>query len=243
MLVYRSVFISDLHLGSKHCRVAAVLNFLKNVRCENLYLVGDIIDGWRLQKKWYWPKEHTDVLRQIMRMSNKGVNVVYIPGNHDEFLRTIIGKGTQFGNIKIQQKAVYESLKGERILVVHGDLFDYLMKTKFGRRVMSLGDWAYDVVAWINIKYNQWRKWRGLPLFSVAKYLKAKAKAAANFVGTFEEEMANYCKSKRYHGIICGHIHTPRISTIHGILYMNDGDWVENCSALVETLDGEWKII
>lgn len=241
--MYKSVFISDLHLGSKHCRHEELKSFLKDIRCENLYLVGDIIDGWRLQKKWYWPKEHTDIIRQIMRMASKGVNVVYVPGNHDEFLRSIIGKETQFGNIKIQQRATYTSLDGKRFLVVHGDLFDYLMKTRFGRKIMSLGDWGYDLVAWFNLKYNQWRKWRGLPLFSVAKYLKAKAKAAANFVGTFEIEMSNYCRSKNYDGVICGHIHTPNISNYNGILYMNDGDWVENCSALVETMDGEWKII
>lgn len=241
--MYRTVFISDLHLGSKHCRAKELIKFLKTVRCENLYLVGDIIDGWRLQKKWYWPKEHTDVLRQIVKMSNRGINVVYIPGNHDEFLRSFIGKSSKFGNIKIQQRAIYTSLSGQKLLVIHGDLFDYLMKTRFGRSIMALGDWAYDVIAWINIKYNQWRSLRGLSYFSIAKYLKSKAKTASNFVGTFEDEMVKYCKKKKYDGIICGHIHTPRISVIDDVLYMNDGDWVENCSALVETPDGEWELI
>ena len=241
--MYRSVFISDLHLGSKHCQAKRLLHFLKNTKCENLYLVGDIVDGWRLQKKWYWPKEHTDVIRQIIRMSNKGVNVYWIAGNHDEFLRTFMHKGLTFGKIHISNKEVYEDLNGKRYLVVHGDMFDYLMRSRFGKFVMNLGGLAYDIVAGLSIFQNRVRSWMGLGNWSLVKYLKHQVKHASNFVGQFEIEMTKYVKAKGYDGIICGHIHTPAIKEYDGITYMNDGDWCENCSALVETQEGEWKII
>lgn len=241
--MYRSVFISDLHLGSKHCQAKRLLDFLKNVKCENLYLVGDIVDGWRLQKKWYWPKEHTDVIRQIIRMSNKGVNVYWIAGNHDEFLRTFMHRGLTFGKIHISNKEVYEDLNGKRYLVVHGDMFDYLMRSRFGKFVMSIGGLAYDVVAGLSLLQNRIRSWLGLGNWSMVKYLKHQVKHASNFVGRFEIEMTKYVKAKGYDGIICGHIHTPAIKEYDGIIYMNDGDWCENCSTLVETQDGEWKLI
>lgn len=241
--MYQSVFISDLHLGSKHCQAEPLLEFLKNVRCKNLYLVGDIIDGWRLQKKWYWPKAHTDVLRQIVRMANKGVNVYYISGNHDEFLRTIFKKKADFGNITLCHRMDYQAINGKKLLVIHGDLFDYLMRSKFGRTIMSLGDFAYDTLAYLSWVIGHTRRFLGLKPWSLTKYLKHRAKAASSFVGSYEKEMSSYCKRKKYDGIICGHIHTPDIREIDGVLYMNDGDFVENCSALVETLDGEFKIV
>lgn len=241
--MYRSVFISDLHLGSKHCQADILLAFLKNIKCENLYLVGDIIDGWRLQKKWYWPKTHSNVVKQIIRMSNAGVNVYWIAGNHDEFLRTFMHKGLTFGKINISNKEVYTDINGKRFLVVHGDMFDYLMRSKFGRTVMNIGNFAYDVFAGINIFYNKLRKVFGMSYWSMIKFLKHNVKQASNFVGQFEGEMCNYVKHKGYDGIICGHIHTPKISKINGMVYMNDGDFCENCTALVETQEGEWKII
>lgn len=241
--MYRSVFISDLHLGSKHCQTKRLLDFLKNVKCENLYLVGDIVDGWRLQKKWHWPKEHTDIIRQIIRMSNKGVNVYWIAGNHDEFLRTFMHRGLTFGKIHISNKEIYQDLNGKKYLVVHGDMFDYLMRSRFGKFIMNLGGFAYDLIALLSIYQNRLRAMLGLGNWSLVKYLKYHVKHASNFVGQFEVEMSKYVKHKRYDGIICGHIHTPAIKEIDGMIYMNDGDWCENCSALVETQDGEWKII
>lgn len=240
---FKSVFISDLHLGSKHCKANELLKFLKSVRCENLYLVGDIVDGWRLQKKWHWPKEHTDVIRQIIRMSNKGVNVYWIAGNHDEFLRSFMHQGLTFGKIHISNKQVYEDMSGKRYLVVHGDMFDYLMRSRFGKFVMNLGGFAYDVIALLSVYQNRIRTFLGLDNWSLVKYLKHQVKYASNFVGQFEIEMSKYVKAKGYDGIICGHIHTPAITEYSGIVYMNDGDWCENCTALVEHLDGKWEII
>lgn len=238
--MYRAVFISDLHLGSRHCQVKKLLKFLQEVETEELFLVGDIIDGWRLSKKWYWPNSHSKVVRQLLKMKCR---VTYIPGNHDEFLRPWLKHSIALGNIQISNQHIYQSLDGRRFLVTHGDFFDYLMRSRFGRFVMSCGDIAYDLVVWLSAQLNKIRAWLGLPYWSLSKYLKAKAKYAASFVGQFEEEMANYCKRKGYDGVICGHIHTPNIREFSGITYMNDGDWCENCSALVETQEGEFKIL
>ena len=235
---YNAVFISDLHLGSKHCQSDKLLDFLKTVETNNLFLVGDIIDGWRLSKKWYWPKEHSNIIKEILK---KDIPVTYITGNHDEFLRSF-GK-FEVGNVKLVNQCSYTGINSERYLVAHGDMFDYLMRTKFGRRVMYVGDKAYNFLIYINAIVNSYRRWRNKPRWSLSKYLKRKAKAAANFVGNYEDEMIKYCDRKGYEGIICGHIHTPNIKTLDNITYMNTGDWCENCSALVETVEGTWEII
>jgi len=238
---YRTVFISDLHLGSKHCKVDELSKFLDNLDCEHLYLVGDIIDGWRLQKKWYWPQSHNKILTKILKLS-KRMNVTYITGNHDEFLRTF-GSKNNFGKIDIVNRATHVGVDGKRYLVIHGDLFDYLMKTQFGRLVMAIGDHAYDLLINVNTLIYNIRKLFGFNHWSLSKYLKMKAKSASNFIGSFEEKMVSYCKKRNYDGVICGHIHHPVIREIDGIVYMNDGDWVENCSALVEHMDGKYEII
>ena len=236
--MYKSVFISDLHLGSKHCQSDKLLHFIKTVETEQLFLVGDIIDGWRLSNKWYWPKEHSNILKAII---NKNIPITYISGNHDEFLRSF-GK-YEIGHIKITNSDSYTGVNGKKYLVIHGDLFDHLMRTRIGRKIMYIGDKAYDFLVYINTLLNLYRKRRNLPAWSLSKYLKKKTKAASNFIGSFENEMSKYCKAKGYDGIICGHIHTPNIRTVKGVSYMNDGDWCENCSALVETLEGKWEII
>lgn len=237
---HRSVFISDTHLGSKHCRDKELLSFLKQLKTEKLYLVGDIVDGWRLQKKWYWPNNHNRIIKEIIKIS-KHTDVYWISGNHDEFLRNI--DPINIGNIKVCNNLIHVGPNGKRYLVVHGDMFDYLMKTKFGRYVMKIGDLAYDSLIWINLFVNKIRNFLGRPYWSLSKYLKYKAKTASNFIGEFEIEMINYCKKRKFDGIICGHIHTPAIRELDGVTYMNDGDWCENCSALIEHQDGTFEII
>lgn len=237
---YRAVFISDLHLGSKHCNSDALLEFLTNINTEKLFLVGDIIDGWRLQKKWFWPNKHNRILQKILKIS-KDIEVVYITGNHDEFLRAL--PGMSFGNISIENRVSYLGLDGKKYLVTHGDIFDNLMRTKSGRFIMYLGDFAYDGLLYINRLVIGLRKLFNLPPWSLAKYLKRKAKAASNYINHFSLEISKYCKRKGYDGVICGHIHHAEIVEYDGIKYMNDGDWCESCTALVETQDGEWKII
>ena len=237
---YRSVFISDLHLGSKHCNSAELLTFLSNIQTEKLYLVGDIIDVWRLQKKWYWPKAHNQILRKILKISEK-TEVIYITGNHDEIFRRF--PDIRIGRITVEHRYVHIGLDSKRYLVVHGDLFDNLMRTKTGRMVMKLGDFAYDSLIYINKFVNATRRLFRMQPWSLAKYLKRKAKLAASYIGDFEKEMSLYCKKKGYDGIICGHIHHAEITSYGDIVYMNDGDWCESCTALVETQDGTWRII
>lgn len=237
---YKSVFISDLHLGSKHCNSEQLLQFLNNVKTEKLYLVGDIVDVWRLKKKWYWPKIHNQILRKILKISEK-TEVVYVTGNHDEIFRSF--PNIRIGRITVEHRCVHVGVDGKRYLVVHGDLFDNLMRTKTGRMLMHIGDFAYDSLIHINKMVNTVRKLLRMQPWSLAKYLKRKAKLAANYIGEFEKEMALYCNRKGYDGIICGHIHHAEITEYDGIKYMNDGDWCENCTALVEHYDGTWKII
>ena len=237
---YKSVFISDLHLGSKHCNSNALLDFLSAIETERLYLVGDIVDVWRLKKKWYWPKTHNQILRKILKISEK-TEVIYVTGNHDEIFRSF--PNIRIGRITVEHRCVHVGIDGKRYLVVHGDLFDNLMRTKTGRFIMHLGDFAYDSLIYINKSINMMRRLFRMQPWSLAKYLKHKAKLAANYIGEFEKEMSLYCKRKGYDGIICGHIHHAEITQYDGIVYMNDGDWCESCTALVENYDGTWEIL
>ena len=237
---YKSVFISDLHLGSKHCNADKLLNFLDGLETEKLYLVGDIVDGWRLQKKWYWPNKHNKIVQKLIKIAKKS-EVIYITGNHDEFLRTI--PNINIGEVTVYNRYDHIGVDGKRYLVTHGDIFDHLMRTRSGRFVMHLGDVAYDGLIYLNLLVNGFRKIFNRPPWSLAKFLKNKAKAAATYIGHFEQEMATYCKKKGYDGIICGHIHHATIKNFDGVVYMNDGDWCESCTALVETKAGNFEII
>ncbi len=237
---YRSVFISDLHLGSKHCSSEKLLDFLDTLDTEKLYLVGDIIDGWRLKKKWYWPGKHNKILKKIIKIS-KHTEVIYVTGNHDEFLRVI--PGIKIGSIMVVNSIDHVGVDEKRYLVTHGDMFDHLMRTRSGRFVMHAGDVAYDLLINTNRFINTIRALFNKQPWSLAKFLKNKAKAAANYIGDFEQQMAAYCKKRRYDGVICGHIHSATIKNFDGIMYMNDGDWCESCSALVETKQGTFEII
>jgi UDP-2,3-diacylglucosamine pyrophosphatase LpxH len=239
---YRSIFISDTHLGAKDAKADLLHNFLKNNRCEILYLVGDIIDGWKVQQnKVKWKQSHTDVIRNILKQSKRGTRVVYVAGNHDEFLRPMIPYGVSFGKIELCNSADHFGKDGKRYLVVHGDIFDGI--TRLAPWLSFLGDQAYDFVLNINTKYNWIRRRLGFGYWSLSKWLKHRVKKAVDFVFQFEKNVVEYARRKQYDGVICGHIHTAEIRDIDGIMYMNDGDWVESCTALVEHHDGRWEII
>ena len=239
---YKSIFISDVHLGTNDCKAELLNNFLKNNSCEILYLVGDIIDGWKIQQnKWKWKQSHTNVVRRILGHAKRGTRVIYIAGNHDEFLRPILPYGFTFGRIEIQNQIEHLGVNGKRYLVTHGDLFDGI--TRIAPWISFLGDKAYDFVLGVNTKYNWVRHKMGFGYWSLSRYLKYKVKRAVDFMFQFEKNLADYCKRKGYDGVICGHIHAAEIKDIEGVVYMNDGDWVESCTALVEHMDGRWEIV
>lgn len=239
---YKTIFISDLHLGSPGCQADALCEFLKHNNCETLYLVGDIIDGWRIRKKWYWPQSHTNVIRRILTASKRDTKVIYIIGNHDEFLRAFLRYGISFGRIAICNRAVHLGVNGKRYFVCHGDMFDGLMRSN-RKWIMLLGDNLYTILLRINTKLNAVRRILGLPYWSLSKALKKRTKRAMNFIHSFEAQVADYCHRKGYDGAICGHIHVAEIRDIDGITYMNVGDWVESCTALVEHHDGRWELV
>jgi UDP-2,3-diacylglucosamine pyrophosphatase LpxH len=238
---YKTICISDLHLGTTDCKAELLNNFLKNHDCDNLYLIGDIIDGWKIQQnKWRWKQTHTNVIQSVLKYSKRGCKVTYVTGNHDEFLRPFVNQFS-LGNITICNQAEYRDTKGNRLLITHGDMFDGI--TRMAKWISFLGDSAYDFILWVNTRYNYLRHKLGFGYWSLSKFLKSKVKKAINFVFKFEETLANYCDKKGFDGVICGHIHTPEIKNINGVIYMNDGDWVESCSALVEHYDGTWEIV
>ena len=236
---YKTIFISDIHLGSKACQAELLLDFLKNNDSEKLYLVGDIVDGWRLKRKWYWPQSRNDVVQKILRKARKGTEIIYVPGNHDEGLRRYIG--THFGGIEVRPTDIYEAVNGDKYLVLHGDSFDNVML--YARWLASIGDHAYDLVLRLNTVFNGLRRLMGLRYWSLSSYLKIKVKNAVQFISEFERVLANEAQKAGVQGVICGHIHHAEMKQYGDIIYMNDGDWVESCSALVEHFDGTWEII
>jgi UDP-2,3-diacylglucosamine pyrophosphatase LpxH len=239
---YRSIFISDVHLGTRDCKAEALNNFLKHNTCETLYLVGDIIDAWRIQQnKWRWKQSHTNVVRRVMGHAKRGTRVVYVAGNHDEFLRPLIPLGIGFGLIEVVNQTEHIGLDGKHYLVTHGDLFDGI--TRLAPWLAFLGDKLYDFVLNLNSQFNAVRRRLRLGYWSLSKYLKYKVKKASDFLFQFERNLAAYCKKRGYDGVICGHIHHAEIKEIDGVTYMNDGDWVESMTALVEYHDGKWEIV
>ena len=236
---YKSIFISDVHLGSKGCKSKYLNNFLKSNSCENLFLVGDIIDCWRLKSKIYWPQEHSNVIRNILSMAKNGTKVTYITGNHDDFLR--IYQPLQLGNLELKEEHVYETVSGKNFLVIHGDQFDIV--TKYGKSLSVLGDKVYTFLLALNKVLNFFRSRLGFGYWSLAKYLKDLTKKAVNKASDYEESLSRECKTRNLDGIVCGHIHKAQISVISGIEYLNCGDWVESATALVETMTGEFKLI
>ena len=238
---YKSIFISDLHLGTRGCQADALCEFLKNNTCDNLFLVGDILDGWRLKKRWYFPQSHTNVIRRILTSAKRNTKVYYILGNHDEMLRPFLKFDISFGRIKILNRYDYVGVDGKKYLVIHGDAFDTLMK-KNRKWIMHMGDALYDFMIWFNRHFNKVRGLFGLKYWSLSKWLKSNAKQAVKFINRFEEYLGEYCENKGYDGIICGHIHHAEIKQIGRVTYMNDGDWVESATALLEHTDGTWEI-
>lgn len=236
---YRAIWISDIHLGTRGCKADFLIDFLRWNESKHLYLVGDIIDGWQLRKSWYWKQSHNDVVQKILRKSRKGTHVTYISGNHDEVLRQFVGMA--FGEIQIVDEAVHETLDGRRLWVTHGDMFDGVIQ--HAKWLAYLGDSLYTVILKLNQYFNQIRHRFGLSYWSLSQYLKHKVKNAVNFITAFEEALTNEARRRGFDGVVCGHIHKPEIREINGILYCNDGDWVESLSALVETNTGELKIV
>lgn len=241
MIKYKSIFISDLHLGTKGCQADLVCDFLKSTTSENLFLVGDIIDGWRLRKKWYFPQSHANVIRRILTAAKKGTSVYYILGNHDEVLRKFLSYNIDIGRIKILNKYEYHAINNKRYLVIHGDLFDKFMINQ--KWIMHVGDTLYNMLLCFNTYLNKIRTMLGFEYWSLSNWLKHHTKQAVNFINRYEENIAEYCIRKGFDGIICGHIHHAEIKNINGIDYMNDGDTVESGTALVETFNGDFFII
>jgi UDP-2,3-diacylglucosamine pyrophosphatase LpxH len=235
---YRAVFISDIHLGTRGCNADALIDFLDHVDCDTLYLVGDIIDGWRMKKRFYWPERHNAILRRVMKRAKHGT-VIYIPGNHDEDIRGFAG--TDFGGVKIRRRAIHETADGRRLLVLHGDEFDAIVMAH--RWLAFLGDAAYDFLIQLNIALNAVRRMLRLPYWSLAKFAKRKVKQKVELISRFEEAVVHEAQKMKVDGVVCGHIHTAEIRQFGSTTYYNDGDWMESSTALVEHCDGQMEIL
>lgn len=238
-LKFRSIWISDVHLGTAGCQAEYLLDFLKHTESEHLYLVGDIIDGWALKRSWYWRQEHNDVVQKLLRKARHGTRITYLPGNHDEAARQFLG--LIFGEIRIENELVHTTADGRRFLVLHGDCFDGVVQC--AKWLAIVGDHLYTLVLALNQSFNRIRSRLGFGYWSLSQYLKHKVKSAVSFVSHFEEAVAAEAKKQGLDGVICGHIHKAEMRDLAGVLYCNDGDWVESLTALVELESGELKII
>ena len=236
---YRTIWISDVHLGTKGCNAEMLIDFLDHVDSEKMYLVGDIIDGWRLKKKFYWPAAHNDVVWRLLKRAKRGAEVIYIPGNHDEVVRQFCG--LDFGGVAIRRNAIHETADGRRLLVLHGDEFDAI--TLSHRWLAHVGDAAYEAMMALNRLVNRWRRFWILPYWSLSKHAKAKVKNAVEFISRFEEVVSHEAGARGVDGVVCGHIHNAEMREIGGVQYYNDGDWVEGCTALVEHFDGRMEVL
>ena len=236
---FRAIWISDTHLGTTGCQSARLLDFLRRTESDYLYLVGDIVDGWQLRRRWYWHQSHNDVVQKVLRKARKGTQVVYVPGNHDEAARHFID--VAFGGIAIRKEAVHQTAKGLRLLVIHGDFFDGVVQ--YAKWLAHLGDMLYTLSLRLNRTVNALRARFGLPYWSLAQFLKHKVKNAVNYITAFEEALAAEARRRNFDGVVCGHIHKAEIRRIGEVLYCNDGDWVESLTALVESEEGELRIV
>ncbi|MCI0750153.1 MAG: UDP-2,3-diacylglucosamine diphosphatase [Nevskiales bacterium] len=238
---YRTVWISDVHLGTTGCQAQHLVDFLKATDCERLFLVGDIIDGWKLSAGWYWPQEHTNVIRKVLTKAKRGTRVTYVTGNHDEFLRKFVDYRLTMGNIQVVNEAIHETADGRKLLVTHGDAFDVI--TRYHRWVAFAGDALYQNTQRFNYWLNRARAQVGLPYWSLSAYAKQRVKTAVSIVSRFEDAVARDCKRRKLDGVVCGHIHHAEIRKMHGVTYHNCGDWVESCTALGEDFNGRIGII
>jgi UDP-2,3-diacylglucosamine pyrophosphatase LpxH len=236
---YRALFLSDLHLGAKAAQAHLLLDFLRHNDAETIYLVGDIVDGWKLRKGWHWPQAHNDVVQKLLRKARKGARVIYVPGNHDEFARDYTG--LTFGGVEVVDHAVHETANGRKMLVIHGDQFDIVVRN--ARWLAFLGDWAYDVAIAANTVLNRVRRVFGVGYWSFSAWAKLKVKDAVSFIGDFEKTLAAEAERRGVDGVICGHIHHATIKVIDGMLYVNTGDFVESCTAIAERDDGGFEIL
>jgi UDP-2,3-diacylglucosamine pyrophosphatase LpxH len=236
---FRAIWISDVHLGTTGCQAQRLLEFLRATESETLYLVGDIIDGWQLKRRWYWEQAHNDVVQTVLKKAKKGTQVIFVPGNHDEAIRQFID--LDFGGIRVRDELVHTTAQGKRMLVLHGDRFDGVIAC--AKWLAFVGDNLYTMI----LKWNQWlnsaRARAGLPYWSLSQYLKLKVKNAVSYITSFENALAAEARRRGLDGVICGHIHKPEIRDIDGIRYCNDGDWVESLSALVEETSGELRLV
>ena len=235
----RTLFLSDIHLGTRGCQAERLLDFLRHYDADTIFLVGDIVDGWQLKSSWYWPQSHNDVVQKQLRKARKGARVIYVPGNHDEFLRDYYG--SHFGGIEVVESAIHTTADGRRYLVVHGDLFDVVIR--HARWLALMGDRAYDVAIMLNTYFNAVRRACGMTYWSLSRWAKLKVKNAVSFIGEFEVALASEARRRGSEGVICGHIHHPVIRALDGCAYVNCGDWVESCTAVVEHFDGRLEIV
>jgi UDP-2,3-diacylglucosamine pyrophosphatase LpxH len=228
-----------VHLGTRSCKAEYLLDFLRHTESRQLYLVGDVIDIWSLKNGWYFPALHNQVVQTVMHKASRGTDVLFVPGNHDEIFRDHIGR--VFGGVRVVAQPVHETADGRRLLVMHGDEFDQVVK--YSPWLAHLGSWIYDLLLYANRWVNLVRRRLGLRYWSLAAYLKHKTKSAVNFISSFEHALVREARSHKVDGVVCGHIHKATIEQIDGLLYCNDGDWVESCTALVEHDDGRLAII
>ena len=238
-LKVRAAFISDIHLGTPGCQARALLEFLRVLDCQTLFLVGDIIDGWQLRRSWYWPQSHNDVIQKLLRKARKGTRVIFVPGNHDEFARRYVEHN--FGGVDVAEDWIHQTADGRRLWVTHGDLFDGVIQC--AKWLAYVGDSLYEFTLRLNRHLNSMRARAGLPYWSLSKYLKLKVKRAVSYVSDFEQAVAREARKRGVDGVVCGHIHHAELRDIDGVLYANDGDWVESLTALVEHPDGRLEII
>jgi UDP-2,3-diacylglucosamine pyrophosphatase LpxH len=238
---YRSIFISDTHLGTRGCRSDFLADFLRRTTCQRLFLVGDIIDGWRLRKSWFWDETHDEVLRLIVKHARGGAEVVYIPGNHDEMFRAWLPLNLEIAGIRLRAEVEHITADGRRLLVTHGDEFDSVVR--YARFLAVLGDWAYTVALVVNRWFNAARRRLGYPYWSLSAWMKRQVKEAVKAIDRFESALANEARRRGFDGVVCGHIHHAEMRDVQGVLYINDGDWVESCTALVEHHDGRLELI
>lgn len=236
---YNAIWISDLHLGSKHSQADLLLSFLHNHECRHLYLVGDIIDGWELRRRWLWSSDANTVIQKILRMNRKQTQVTYVFGNHDEFMEQFLG--LNLGGVRLVERAIHEGLDGRRFLVLHGHQLDGLVL--FNRLLERVGARLYDWILEFNLHFNRLRRRMGFGYWSVAAYLKFQAKGAVRYVTQYEEAMVRLARQAGVEGVICGHIHRAEIRTVQGFEYLNCGDWVESCTALAEDFEGNIHLL
>ncbi|AXQ30789.1 UDP-2,3-diacylglucosamine diphosphatase [Solimonas sp. K1W22B-7] len=238
---YRTIWISDVHLGTAGCKADHLTDFLKAHTCDTLYLVGDIIDGWKLTGGWFWPQEHTNVVRKILTKAKRDTQVVYITGNHDEFLRKFVDYRLEVGNIRLLNEAIHITADGRRLLVTHGDFFDVI--TRYHKWIAMAGDALYENTMRFNYWFNRGRSLLGMRYWSLSAFAKQHVKTAVSVVSTFEDSLAHECRRRKLDGVVCGHIHHAEARKIEGVDYYNCGDWVESCTALAEDQNGNISIL